>query len=46
MPIPVHVKVASVVNACKFRDYLFFLNYEQNTVLIFFPGHQIHIYLE
>lgn len=43
MPIPVHVNVASVA---KFRDHLFFSNYEQNTVLIFFSGHQIHIYLE
>lgn len=40
MPIPVHVNVASVANACKFRDHLFFWNYEQNTVLIFFSGLQ------
>lgn len=46
MTIPVLVYVASVANACKFRDHLFFWNYEQNTVLIFFPGLQIHIYLE
>lgn len=32
MPIPVHV--ASVANACIFRDPLFFL--KQNTVLFFF----------
>lgn len=25
MPIPVLVNVASVANACKFRDHLFFL---------------------